>query len=411
MPPTRGMSTASGGSALPTSRHGVSDELFERMVALRRDLHRHPELSGEEEWTAARLSRELDGVGLRHRTGVGGHGVVADVPGEAAGPVVALRADIDALPIQEETGLPFASQCPGVMHACGHDGHASLLVGAAALLAEGPRPPAPVRLIWQPAEERSFGAASMIEDGVLDGVRMIFAGHLDRHYPAGVLAISNGAVNASSDHFIIDISGKGGHGARPHEALDAVVTGSLLVTALQTIVSREVDPSHPSVISVGRFDAGSAHNVIAASARLEGTVRAQEREVREHLLGAVERIARAVGALHGARMDVRVLRGTPPVVNTAEMARLARQAARETLGPASAVPLHRPNMGGEDFGCYLEHVRGCYVRFGARPAGSDGFPAHSSRFDFDEAALAAGAAWMAAVARLAGARLRDEADA
>ncbi len=377
----------------------VPETTQERMVGLRRDLHRHPELSGEERASARRIAAELEDLGVVYRSGVGGNGIVVDLPGSGTGSTVALRADIDALPIHEETGLPFASEVDGVMHACGHDGHTAMLVGAAELLLAEPAP-GPTRLVFQPAEERGGGARSMIDAGALDSVGAIFAGHLDRHYPPGTLAISDGAVNAASDRFTIGIRGQQGHGARPHESIDAVVVGSLLVTALQTIVSREVDPAHPSVVSVGRFEAGTAANVIAGTAQLEGTIRSQEPEVRDHLCGSVKRIALAIGQLHDAEVDVQIFRGNPPVVNTPEMADLARRAADSVAEIDQVVPMRTVNMGSEDFGRYLEHVPGCYIRYGGRVPGREGYPAHSSKFDFDERALATGAAWMAAIARL-----------
>jgi hippurate hydrolase len=242
----------------------------------------------------------------------------------------------------------------------------------------------------------------MVAENVLDGVEMIFGGHVDRHYASGTVVVTEGAVNASTDTFTIDIHGKGGHGARPHEALDAVVVGSLLVTAIQTIVSREINPAHPSVVTVGTFQSGTAPNVIAARAKLSGTIRAQKREVREHLTAALARIAQAIGQLHGASVEVTIERGTPPLVNTKEMASVAHDAARDVVGFERIVPLESANMGGEDFAVFLERVRGCYVRFGARLEGRESFPAHSSQFDFDERALAVGAAWFDRVARRAG---------
>jgi hippurate hydrolase len=384
----------------------VDDDLFERVVTFRRDLHRHPELSNQESRTAARIVEHLERLGLEHRSGVGGHGVVATVPGQRDGPAVALRGDMDALPIFEETGLPFASEVEGVMHACGHDGHTAILLGAAELLLADP-PPRPVRLIWQPAEEVATGAERMIEEGALDGFAAIFGGHLDRHYPPGAIVVSDGAVNASTDLFTISISGREGHGARPHEALDAVVVGSLLVTSLQTIVSREVDPAHPSVVTIGTFNAGTAANVIAGRAQLSGTVRSQDATVRASLHHSIERIARAIGELHGARVEVDMDLRTPPLVNQGPMLEIARVAARSTPGAHLVEKLHTANMGGEDFACYLEHVPGIYVRFGAQVPGRESYPAHSSQFDFDESALAVGASWMARVARNAGARLEE----
>ncbi|MCO4745702.1 MAG: amidohydrolase [Proteobacteria bacterium] len=373
----------------------VSAELVARMVAFRRDLHRHPELSGEEERTAGQVVAALAELGVESRRV--GTGVVADLPGP--GPVIALRADTDALPIEEETGLPFASTHHGVMHACGHDGHASMLLGATALLLENPAPTA-IRLIWQPAEETGLGAQQLIDAGVLDGVAAIFGGHLDRRYPAGTLAISEGAVNASTDEFFITVRGKGGHGARPHTAKDALVAGALMVTALQTVVSREVDPGEPAVVTVGSFQAGVRPNVIAGTARLSGTARAQDHHVRAHLLEAIERQVRGIAATQGVEVDVDIQRCSPPLRNPAEGVAVSWQAA-EAVG-ADPVPFDVVNMGGEDFARYLLEVPGCYIRIGASP-GPDSHPAHSGLFDFDEAAMPIGAKWFAEVGRLAGA--------
>jgi hippurate hydrolase len=388
----------------------LDQALFAQIVEIRRELHRHPELSWKETRTASRICEFLDDLGIAHRKDVAGTGVLAEIPAANEGPAIALRADIDALPIHEETGLPFASQVDGVMHACGHDGHASMLLGAAALLAREPQLPAPVRLIFQPAEEVGRGAPAMIEAGGLDGVGMIFGGHLDRHFPTGTVIVTDGPVNAASDQFSIEIRGSGGHAARPHETIDAVVVGSLLVMAIQTIVSREVNPAHPSVISVGRFDAGTAGNVIAGHARLQGTIRTQDPEVREHLHRSLRRIVESVGQLHGAEVTIDLVEGVPVLVNSGEMATLARQVAAQIVGENNVRMLDTANMGGEDFSWYLEQVPGCYVRFGARGDQMEGYPSHSSRFDFDEAALAVGAAYYCAIAKEAGRVVAAKAD-
>lgn len=388
--------------AMVQSMDLLDQALFAQIVEMRRDLHRHPELSWKETRTASRIGEFLEELGIDCRRDVAGTGVLAEIPAAGDAPAIALRADTDALPIHEETGLPFASQVDGVMHACGHDGHVSMLLGAAALLAREPQLPAPVRLIFQPAEEVGRGARAMIEAGVLDGVGMIFGGHLDRHFPTGTVIVTEGPVNAASDRFSIEIRGSGGHAARPHETVDAVVVGSLLVMAIQTIVSREVNPAHPSVISVGRFDAGTAGNVIAGHARLRGTIRTQDPEVRTYLHRSLRRITESVGQLHGAEIKMDLVEGMPVLMNTREMVDLARRAAAQTVGEKNVRTLDTANMGGEDFSWYLEQIPGCYVRFGARSEDMEGYPSHSSRFDFDENALAVGAAYYCAIAREAG---------
>ena len=285
----------------------VSTELQNRLIEVRRDLHMNPELSYEEFRTQQKIIDYLDELGIANRK-AGGTGVIADLPGSVVGaPRVVLRADIDALPIEEATGLPFSSRVQGVMHACGHDGHTSMLLGAASLLAADRQRQIPVRLIFQPAEERANGAKMMIDEGALENAAYVFSGHIDRHYPLGTIIVTEGAVNASSDKFVIDIGGRGGHAARPHETTDAVVVASLLVMAIQTIVSREVNPAHPSVVTVGKFEAGTASNVIAAKARLEGTIRAQDHDVRMMLQNSIRRIASSIGQLHDAKVDVEII--------------------------------------------------------------------------------------------------------
>lgn len=380
----------------------VSQETFRRMVKIRRDLHQHPELSWKEHRTANCICAELEALGISYQRDIAGTGIIAEIPGESTSPCVVLRADMDALPVQEETGLTFSSVVPGIMHACGHDGHTSMLLGAATLLKQESKLPVSVRLLFQPAEEVAGGATALIQAGALDGAGMIFGGHLDRHYPTGTIVVGQDIMNASTDAFEVLIQGKGGHAARPHEGIDAVIVGSLLVMALQTIVSREVNPAHPSVVTVGRFDAGTAHNVIAAQARLEGTVRAQEQEVREGLKLSIERIARSIGTLHQAQISVNFFDGSPALWNSKEAVPLAQKAASDVVGEESVVDLQIANMGGEDFAHYLEHVPGCYIRIGAQVQGRENYPAHSSRFDFDEQALAVGAAYYHAVALAAG---------
>ncbi len=389
----------------------ISEDIFSRIVDVRRDLHIHPELSWEERRTQGRIATFLDDLGVPYRKAAD-TGIIAEFPGEIAdAPCVALRADTDALPIVEETGLPFASKNHGVMHACGHDGHTSMLLGAASLLAQDSKRKIPVRLLFQPAEEGASGARAMIKDGALDNVAMIFGGHIDRHFPLGTIIVTEGAVNASSDKFTITIDGQGGHAARPHETVDAVVVGSLLIMALQTIVSREVNPAHPSVVTVGHFEAGSAHNVIAAQALLEGTIRSQDKTVREMLQKSIHRIASSIGQLHGAHVEVDIQKGTPPVNNPADMVGLCEKAAMQVVPKEDVRELEVANMGGEDFGDYMALIPGCYVRFGSIIEGTFPHPAHSSKFDFDERVLGIGAAYYHAISRIASEQILGESGA
>lgn len=398
----------SDGSPARSPRGGRIDAgVFERIVAIRRDLHRHPELSGRERRTSDRVCDRLAELGISHRR-LGETGVVADLPGGDDVARVALRADLDALPIQERTGLEFASEEEGVMHACAHDGHTAMLLGAAEVLSKGDLP-APVRLLFQPAEEIGTGARALLDAGALEGVGMIFAGHLDVEFRTGELAVTRGAVSASVDTFRIGIGGREGHAARPHEALDAVVVGSMLVMGLQTIVAREIDPAQPSVVTVGRFEAGRAANVIAGRAELEGTIRAHDPETRERLIAAVRRVAESTAKLHGAEFELELSRGAPVLMNRGEAYEIARAAAVAVVEESGVTRMKTSNMGGEDFGYFLERAPGCYIRFGARKEGSVGPPAHSGGFDFDEEALGIGAAWLVEVARRAGEALAERA--
>ena len=379
----------------------TNTQLSHRIIELRREFHKFPELSRDECQTAQRIKRELDRLQIPYRSEVAGYGIVGEIPGKQNGPRIALRADMDALPIQEETGLSFTSANPGIMHACAHDAHMSILIGAAEELQRSAPYEYPIRLIFQPSEELGVGAKEMIEEGVLDDVALIFGGHFDRHFKTGEIVVTEGAVNASTDQFTIRIMGQGAHGARPHESTDAVVVGSLIVMAIQTLVSREVNPAHPSVVTVGEFKAGSAANVIAGEAILRGTIRTQEREVRKHLIEGVSRIARSICDLHGAQSTVTIESGTPLLVNTPTMARLAREAAIAVVGENYVTELQTANMGGEDFSYFLDQVPGSYVRYGAQADGRESYPAHSSKFDIDEAALPIAAAYLTSITQYA----------
>ncbi len=376
----------------------VPEPVINRMVELRRSFHRHPELAFEEERTAELILRELDSLGIPCEYGGKGTGVVGRLDTGKERPVIALRADMDALPGAENTDLPFASTIEGKMHACGHDAHMSMVLGAAHLLSESP-PEINTCFVFQPAEERGGGARTILASGALDNVTAIFGGHVTHHYRVGEIMVADGVITAQSDRFLIHIHGKGGHGARPHEATDAVITAGLLITALQTLVSREIDPVHPSVVTIGRVEAGTAANVIAETATLEGSIRTTLPDVRDHIHNGIRRMARGLGELHNVSLDVQINEGYPPVVNTRREAQLAYRAARSVVGDAGLMQLDHPSMGAEDFSYYLERIPGCYVRFGARAEDMRYIPLHSPSFDIDEGVLRVGAAFFDQVVR------------
>jgi hippurate hydrolase len=313
---------------------------------------------------------------------------------------VAVRGDIDALPIQEATGLSYASVIPNVMHACGHDVHASWAVGAAALLVKEPAE-GDVLVVLQPAEEVGKGALAVLESGALDGVAAIFGGHVDRRFDVGQVVADEGPLAASADTFEIELVGVGAHAARPHEARDPIVALAAVVTALQAIVSRRLNPATPGVVSIGMVQAGSAPNVIPDRARLSGTVRAVEPQSRGLMLSEVERVSREVAAGYGVEAKVAVDRGTPPIVNPPLATRWAREAANDVVGESNVVPLGFLNLAGEDFAHYMERIPGCFLRIGAREAGGPVIPAHSPVFYPAEESLFVGAAVLAACARVA----------
>src|ERR671910_1899181 len=346
----------------------VREGFGEDIVTLRRDIHREPELGFDTEKTAEKVLDALDGLPLEIQTGVAQNGVVATLGGGGGnGPTVALRADMDALPIHEATDLPFASEIDGKMHACGHDGHTSMLVGAARALCQDhlrERLSGTVRFVFQPAEEGYAGGRAMVEEGVAEEVRQIFALHLWPGLEFGKAATKAGPIMAASDAFEIEIKGSGGHGAMPHLTTDAVAIAAQVVTALQTVVSREVDPVEPAVLTVGEIGAGSAFNIIPETARLGGTVRTLDADLRERFPERIEELAR--GVARGMRGDVELdYRFSYPVTsNDAGSAELALGVVGELFGEDRAVELSNPSMGAEDFAYYLEKVPGAFIWLG-----------------------------------------------
>ena len=374
------------------------ETLYPRLVELRRHFHQHPELAYEEIQTAQRIMNELDQLGISYTYGGKGTAVVGCLTGDQNGPTIALRAEMDGLPCAESTGLPFASDVPDTMHACGHDVHMAMLLGGAALLKASP-PLGSILFVFQPAEESGNGACAVLDDPALDGAEAIFAGHVTHHHSLGEIMVLPGTITAQANRFSISVRGKGGHGARPHEAVDAVVVTSLLITTLQTLVSREINPLHPSVVTIGSVQAGTAHNVIAEHASLEGTIRTTHPEAQKRIVDGLERMVRAVGDMHNAQITIKFGECCPPVINAERETRVARRAAERVVGTEGIVEQEHPSMGAEDFSFYLDRMPGCYVRFGARGVDDEYVPLHSPRFTVDETVLKIGAAFFEQVAR------------
>jgi len=392
---------------LPSLRSLFTDADVELLTELRRDLHQHPELSWKEERTATRLAETVAALGAMEVSRVAGTGVVARFRGrDSSAPLVAVRGDIDALPIEEATGLPFASSSPGVMHACGHDIHGTWAVGAALLLSRVPAA-GDVLVVLQPAEELGEGATAILDSGALDDVKAIFGGHVDRRFPVGQIVADAGPLAASTDTFEIELVGKGAHGARPHESADPIVGAAAIISALQTIVARRIDPAAAAVVTVGTIHAGTASNIIPERAVLTGTLRATTPETRAAIGNEVARIATSVAESYGLKAKATVHQGTPPIVNPPNASAWMRQAAASVLGSEAVVPFGVTNMGGEDFAFYLERMPGCFMRVGAREEGGERLAAHSPRFTAAEESIFVGAAVLAESARVASAALRD----
>lgn len=362
---------------------------YEQIVQWRRHMHANPELSFVETNTARFIADTLESFGYDVRTGVGGNGILADLTGALPGPTIAFRADFDALPIDEENDVPYKSQTPGVMHACGHDGHTSTLLGVAKVLADRQGElRGSLRFIFQHAEEKlPGGAISMIEAGALDGVDEVYGAHLASYMPLGKLSVSSGPSMAAVDSFVITVQGKGGHGAKPHQTVDAIVVGSQLVTSLQHIVARHINPLHPAVVTVGVFQAGSAFNVIADKAKIEGTVRSFDPDVRKQLERDIRDMVHGITLAEHATYTLDYVNGYPALVNPPEQAEQVRDLFVRRLGEQSLFGLDA-SMGAEDFAYYLQHRPGNFFNVGSQNDSEDtAFPHHHPRFDIDERAL------------------------
>jgi amidohydrolase len=379
-------------------------EFHPEMTEWRRDFHAHPEIAYEEFRTSEIVAAKLEEWGIEVHRGLGGTGVVGTLRGAHPGPegrAIGLRADMDALPMQEEADIPHASRNPGRMHACGHDGHTTMLLGAARYLAETRNFAGTVRFIFQPAEEGRGGAKRMVEEGLLDlfPCDEIFGIHNWPSMPVGTMGVRSGAMMAAADLFEIRLTGRGGHGAMPHFSIDPVVVAAHLVTALQTLVSRNTDPADSSVLSVTKINGGTAFNVIPNDASIAGTIRTFRESTRDMMEDGVRRIATSVAAAFGATAEIRYQRNYPATVNSASQADFVAEVAAEVLGAENVRRDFDPSMGAEDFSFMLQKRPGAYLWLG-QGGEAGGCMLHNPRYDFNDEILPLGASlWVRLVER------------
>ncbi len=372
-------------------------ELQERLVAWRRDFHAHPELGFQEQRTAAIVAQHLRELGYQVQTGIAHTGVIGILEGQRPGPVVMLRFDMDALPITEENTNDYASQNPGVMHACGHDGHIAIGLGVATLMAARRSEMAgTLKLVFQPGEEGMNGADLMVKEGALENPRpdLFLAAHLWNEKPVGTVDVSPGAIMAAADKWTCTVRGRGGHGALPHQTVDPIVATAQIITTLQTVVSRNVSPLETAVVTVGTVHGGDAFNIIPAQVNLTGTIRTYNPDVRETVLRRVREVVEGVAMACGATAELEVTPLTPAVINDAQVAQVVRAAAEAVFGPENVSTGER-TMGSEDAAYFMRQVPGCYFFLGSANAQKGlNAPHHNPAFDFDEDALLLGVAIM-----------------
>lgn len=370
----------------------------EDMTAWRRDLHSHPELGLEEHRTAAIVAEKLASWGIKVHTGLATTGVVGSLKVGNSNRAIAIRADMDALPMDEANDFAHRSQVAGKMHACGHDGHTTMLLGAARYLAETKNFDGTVHFVFQPAEEGAGGGRIMVEEGLFDlfPADAVYGAHNDTNLPVGEMYVVTGPNSAASDRFVLHIDGRGGHAARPHVTIDPITIGAQIVLAWQTLVSRRLDPADAAVLSVTQFHAGSAGNVIPETAFINGTVRTMKPATQDMLEAQMGAIARATAESQGAVARFEYGRGYPIVINNPDATERAAAAAAKLLDPARVHREKPLSLGGEDFAYMAQKVPGCFVRFGQKGAdGKGGVPVHNSRYDFNDEILPLGASYWA----------------
>ncbi|HEY9605429.1 MAG TPA: M20 family metallopeptidase [Allocoleopsis sp.] len=377
-----------------SSIRGDIRALQPQIVEWRRYLHQRPELGFQEQLTAQFIAQKLQEWGIEHQTGIAKTGIVATITSDRPGPVLAIRADMDALPIQEENDIPYCSQHDGIMHACGHDGHTAIALGTAFYLAQHrERFAGTVKIIFQPAEEGPGGAKPMVEAGVLNNpdVDAIIGLHLWNNLPLGTVGVRSGALMAAVESFHCKILGKGGHGAMPHQTVDSIVVSAQIVNALQTIVARNVDPIESAVVTVGKLHAGTALNVIADTACMSGTVRYFNPKFEGYFEQRIEQVIAGLCQSQGANYEFEYSRLYPPTINNPQMAELVRSIALDVVETPVGIVPECQTMGGEDMSFFLQEVPGCYFFLGsANPDKDLAYPHHHPRFNFDETVLEMG---------------------
>lgn len=368
---------------------------------LRRRIHQHPELSGEEVETAKLLAHLFRDMGMEVEEHIaGGNGVIATLYGKGTGKTIALRADMDALPMPEETGLPFASKIQDIMHACGHDGHMAVLIGAAKVLCElSGEFEGTVKFLCQPSEEKApvGGAKAIVQSGILDGIDGIYAMHVWPSLPAGTIGVLPGPMMAASDHISITIHGKSSHAAMPHRGVDAIAVAGQFLTAAQIIISRQINPLYPAVLTFGRIQGGDRYNVVADTVTIEGTCRTYQKEAQDTVELQLGKILAGLDIMYGTASELCYERGYSAVVNTPEAAAFIADTAKECFGPHILAPVAEPAMTAEDFSALLNAYGGGFYWLGATKPGDAVYPLHSNHFAVDEAALPIGVELMAAL--------------
>ncbi len=375
----------------------IAQNFAPRLIEIRRHIHSHPELSGEEYQTSAYVAGVLSSCGLNVQESVGKTGVVGELIGSGSDRrTLAIRTDMDALPIQEHPKFDFASRKKGIMHACGHDVHSTLGLGTAMVLSQlVNKLPGNVRFLFQPAEEIAQGAKWMVKDGAIEGVNAIYGVHVFPSIPVRQVGIRYGALTSAADELEIIIQGESGHGARPHQAIDAIWIAAQVITTLQQAISRTQNPLHPIVLSIGQIEGGRGHNIIADRVRMVGTVRSLHADSHASLPQWIENIVQGVCQTFGAKCQVDYRRGVPSVYNDQTLTQIIESATREAWGDASVQILPEPSLGAEDFSVYLDRVPGCMFRLGVGHNGKTNYPLHHPKFEVDEEAIITGVVTMA----------------